>query len=173
MNIALSIVLVLIVGALARAFHRTERDYQNSLKRRRDPKQLEGILNEMTRAIDRAGDWEQVEAMRAALHKSLHRIEFHRRFVRRREVPNAGKAISDKVSATRLARRYGTTPMEIQARLVRLGYIEVRNGWHYFTDKGRAAGGEWHQRPSSNGDDGHMVWPADLELSDPAWATAD
>lgn len=173
MTIALSIILVLLVCALARALYVMNRAYQSLSNRCCDPEQLESILEVMTQAIDRSGKWERVEAMRAALHRSLHRIERHRRFVRRREVPSAASVNSDKVSATHLARKYGTTPMDIQARLARLGYIEVRSGWHYFTDKGRAAGGEWHQRPGSTGDDGHMVWPADLELSDPAWASAE
>ncbi|TXH00046.1 MAG: hypothetical protein E6R08_01015 [Nevskiaceae bacterium] len=172
MNAVLSIVLILLIGLLARALYKSNRAYEEWESRRQNPSELERILDEMLRTIAREGSWERVESMRAELHRSLHRIERHRRFVRRRDAQMVPGMPANKVSATRLAKRYGTTPAEVQQRLARLGYIEVRSGLHFFTDKGKQVGGEWVQTPDSWDSCGYMIWPADLPLADPEWATA-
>lgn len=53
------------------------------------------------------------------------------------------------------------TTSAIQQKLARLGYIEVRNGLHFFTDLGRAVGGDIRKN-HPDALEGHMVWPVDL-----------
>lgn len=73
---------------------------------------------------------------------------------------------AEKLSATKLACRYNTSAALVQQRLIRLGYIEVRSGFHYFTDLGRSVGGEWRtNHPGASSVAGHMVWPANLSLA--------
>lgn len=71
----------------------------------------------------------------------------------------------EKLSATKLARKYKTSAAAIQRQLVRLGYIEVRSGYHYFTDLGRSVGGDYRQTGERDFE-GHMVWPVDTPLGD-------
>ncbi len=74
---------------------------------------------------------------------------------------------TEKLSATKLARKHNTSVAAIQQQLVRLGYIEVRSGLHYFTELGRSIGGEWRQNdPKASFCDGYMVWPANLPLAE-------
>lgn len=75
----------------------------------------------------------------------------------------APAGVSEKLSATKLARKNNTSADAIQQQLIRLGYIEVRSGFHYFTDLGRSVGGEWRQNdPKASDLDGYMVWPSDI-----------
>ncbi|WP_241295349.1 hypothetical protein [Burkholderia stabilis] len=67
---------------------------------------------------------------------------------------------TEKLSATKLARRSNTSAAEIQRRFIHLGYIEVRDGRHHFTELGRSVGGEFRKNHPT--DDGYMVWPIDL-----------
>lgn len=72
---------------------------------------------------------------------------------------------AEKLSATKLAKLHNTSAVEIQQQLIRLGYIEVHSGLHYFTDLGRDSGGEYRKNhPGANDADGHMVWPRNLRL---------
>ena len=70
----------------------------------------------------------------------------------------------ERLSATKLARRYNTSTAAVQDRLVRLGYIDLVSGIHYLTERGKNVGGEWVQSPGGSSADGHMVWPVDLPL---------
>lgn len=73
---------------------------------------------------------------------------------------------TEKLSATKLARRNNTSAAEIQGRFIHLGYIEVRGGRHHFTELGRSVGGEFRKNHPT--DDGYMVWPIDLLREHPA-----
>ncbi len=75
-----------------------------------------------------------------------------------------------KLSATKLAAKYNSSPTVIQERLERLGYIEMRSGLHYFTALGLRVGGEYRKNhPEASDSDGHMVWPVDIPLSNAHW----
>lgn len=68
-----------------------------------------------------------------------------------------------KLSATKFAQQRDISVAEVQQQLVQHGYVEVRSGFHYFTDLGRSIGGEWRQNhPEARSLDGWMVWPVDL-----------
>ncbi len=67
---------------------------------------------------------------------------------------------TEKLSATKFARRSNTSAAEIQRRFIHLGYIEVRGGLHHFTELGRSVGGEFRKNHPT--DDGYMVWPIGL-----------
>jgi hypothetical protein len=72
----------------------------------------------------------------------------------------------EKLSATQLARKYNVSSASVQNALIKLGYIEVRSGWHFFTDLGRSVGGEYRKNHAHASDaDGHMVWPVDGPLA--------
>lgn len=70
---------------------------------------------------------------------------------------------SEKLSATKIAQKFNTSVIAVQQKLIQLGYVEVKTGLHYFTDLGRAVGGEWRQNdPKASSVDGYMVWPVEL-----------
>jgi len=65
---------------------------------------------------------------------------------------------TEKLSATQLARKHNTSTAAIQQNLMRLGYIEVNRGLHFFTELGRSVGGEYRKNhPEASDADGHMV----------------
>lgn len=68
-----------------------------------------------------------------------------------------------KLSATQLARGRNEPLVAIQQKLIDRGYVDVRGGLYFFTDLGRAVGGEIRKNhPEAH--EGHMVWPANIAL---------
>lgn len=68
--------------------------------------------------------------------------------------------VSQKASATKLAKLLGTSAADVQQQLIQLGYISSERGWHKLTELGVSVGGE-HQRHHPT-DDGFFVWPVDV-----------
>lgn len=76
----------------------------------------------------------------------------------------SSEQLFNKLSAKQLASRRNEPLMVIQQKLIERGYVEVRGGGlYFFTDLGRKVGGEIRKNhPEAH--EGHMVWPADIEL---------
>jgi hypothetical protein len=154
----LAILCVLLVGVLARVIYVFSRDRE---WRSEDDK----FLMEAFRQAGWLNQW------KAALKASKEvRLGFHTwadwqasaRRLEQETIATPLESFPEKLSATKIAKKYNTSIAVVQQNLVQLGYVEVRAGLHYFTDLGRAVGGEWRQNPGASSVDGYMVWPADL-----------
>lgn len=83
------------------------------------------------------------------------------------EVPAAGRPPKGKVSVAALARRFGTTPDAVRARLMYLGCFVSEPGGDALSTVGHLAGGEWFK--GSEEEPGCWVWPEEIDLDRPAW----
>lgn len=72
------------------------------------------------------------------------------------ETPAAGK-----LSSSRLAMKLGMRTAELLEKLVAAGYLEMRDGRHYITGKGKEAGGEFRMS-SKYGP--YFLWPVTLQI---------
>lgn len=61
----------------------------------------------------------------------------------------------DKLTTAKLATKLGLSTKDFQEKLIECRMLELREGRHYLTNDGKAAGGVW--RPGSGG--GYMLWP--------------
>jgi phosphatidylserine/phosphatidylglycerophosphate/cardiolipin synthase-like enzyme len=66
----------------------------------------------------------------------------------------------DKLTTAKMAAKLGFSTKEFQEKLLACRMLELREGRHYLTTEGKAAGGVW--RPGSGG--GYMLWPEALFL---------
>jgi phosphatidylserine/phosphatidylglycerophosphate/cardiolipin synthase-like enzyme len=62
----------------------------------------------------------------------------------------------DKLTTSKLAQKIGVKTNELIERLVRLGYLEAREGKNYITAKGKEAGGEFRKSPKFGP---YFLWP--------------
>lgn len=120
--------------------------------------------NEMGVLINRATD---VELYRDAYEEAqrIIRISDEVRISLERvdRVPEEASAVQaptsaaeyDKLTTSKLAAKLGLTTKELQDKLLDCRMLELREGRHYLTPEGKAAGGVW--RPGSGG--GYMLWP--------------
>jgi phosphatidylserine/phosphatidylglycerophosphate/cardiolipin synthase-like enzyme len=63
-----------------------------------------------------------------------------------------------RLTTSRLATKLGMKTSELTTRLVSSGFLELRGGKPYLSEKGKRAGAEW--RPSKFG--GYFLWPDSL-----------
>jgi hypothetical protein len=64
----------------------------------------------------------------------------------------------DKLTTSKLAQRLGVKTAELLERFVTNGYLELREGKHYITAKGKEAGGEFRKSPRFGA---YFLWPED------------
>lgn len=53
----------------------------------------------------------------------------------------------EKLTSSKLAQKLGMKTNEFTEKLISSGHLEVRNGKHYLTTKGKEVGGEFHMSP--------------------------
>jgi hypothetical protein len=68
----------------------------------------------------------------------------------------------EKLTSAKLAAKLGMATKELVDRLTDNGLLELKEGRHYVTPKGKAEGGEW--RPGPGG--GYLLWPADMTVGE-------
>ena len=64
----------------------------------------------------------------------------------------------DKLTTSKLAQKLGMKTAELLERFVTNGYLELREGKHYITAKGKEAGGEFRKSPRFGA---YFLWPED------------
>jgi phosphatidylserine/phosphatidylglycerophosphate/cardiolipin synthase-like enzyme len=65
-------------------------------------------------------------------------------------------ATLDKLTTSKLAQKIGVKTNELIERLVKFGYLEVREGKNYITTKGKESGGEFRMSPKFGP---YFLWP--------------
>ena len=65
-----------------------------------------------------------------------------------------------KLTSSKLARKHGLKTAEFLDRLVGAGHLELKDGKHYLTEAGKAAGGEFRMSPRFGP---YFLWPETLE----------
>ena len=65
-----------------------------------------------------------------------------------------------KLTSSKLARKHGLKTAEFLDRLVDAGHLELKDGKHYLTEAGKAAGGEFRMSPRFGP---YFLWPETLE----------
>lgn len=65
-----------------------------------------------------------------------------------------------KLTSSKLARKHGLKTAEFLDRLVSAGHLELKDGKHYLTEAGKAAGGEFRMSPRFGP---YFLWPETLE----------
>lgn len=121
------------------------------------------VLSETDNRFVACWAWLRDRRNGAQAHDRLRWIEDERSWLRAGDMQAAVRI--EKLSATQLARKYNVSTASVQKKLIELGYIEVRNGLHLFTELGRGVGGEYRKNHADASDaDGHMVWPFDGPL---------
>lgn len=68
---------------------------------------------------------------------------------------------SDKLTSSKLAQKFGIKTNEFIEKLVIAGYLEVREGKHYLTAKGKEVGGEFRMSPKFGP---YFLWPESFKL---------
>lgn len=68
---------------------------------------------------------------------------------------------SGKLTTSKLAQKLGIKTNELTEQLVNSGFLEVRNGKHFITTKGKEVGGEFRMSPKYGP---YFLWPETLSL---------
>lgn len=68
---------------------------------------------------------------------------------------------AEKLTTSKLARKFGLKTKEFQDRLIGMGYLELREGKPYITERGKDAGGEFRMSPRFGP---YFLWPEDLTV---------
>ncbi|NMG45227.1 DNA repair protein [Aromatoleum toluvorans] len=68
---------------------------------------------------------------------------------------------ADKLTTSKLAQRLGLRTADLIERFVANGLLELREGKHYITAKGKEAGGEFRMSPKFGP---YFLWPENVEL---------
>ncbi|MBI1317478.1 MAG: DNA repair protein [Candidatus Hydrogenedens sp.] len=68
----------------------------------------------------------------------------------------------DKLTTSKLAKKLGISTQELLDKLTAAGYLELRDGNHYITTAGKAAGGEFRMSPRFGP---YFLWPASLNFT--------
>ena len=66
----------------------------------------------------------------------------------------------EKLTTSKLAKRLGMKTNELTEKLVQSGFLEVREGKHYITDKGKEVGGEFRMSQKFGP---FFLWPESLQ----------
>jgi phosphatidylserine/phosphatidylglycerophosphate/cardiolipin synthase-like enzyme len=66
-----------------------------------------------------------------------------------------------KLTSSRLGQRLKLKTAELMELLVSSGHLEIKDGKHYLTSKGKDAGGEFRMSPKHGP---YFLWPQDLKL---------
>ena len=74
--------------------------------------------------------------------------------------PELGQEPYAKLTSSKVAQKMGLATQELLSRLVAIGCLEFKDGRHYLTDRGKAAGGEF--RTGKHGS--YFLWPDSLVL---------
>jgi len=68
---------------------------------------------------------------------------------------------SDKLTSSKLAQKLGIKTNELLEKLVGTGHLELKEGKHYLTTKGKEVGGEFRKSPRFGF---YFLWPENLKL---------
>ncbi len=66
---------------------------------------------------------------------------------------------ANKLTTSKLAQKQGVKTAELLERFIANGYLELRDGKHYITAKGKDAGGEFRMSPKFGP---YFLWPEGL-----------
>jgi hypothetical protein len=66
------------------------------------------------------------------------------------------EAAQGKLTSSKVAKKLGMKTSELIEKLVSSGFLEVREGKHYLTAKGKDAGGEFRMSPKFGP---YFLWP--------------
>jgi phosphatidylserine/phosphatidylglycerophosphate/cardiolipin synthase-like enzyme len=67
----------------------------------------------------------------------------------------------DKLTSSKLAQKFGIKTNELIEKLVFTGHLELKEGKHYLTTKGKEVGGEFRKSPKFGF---YFLWPENLKL---------
>lgn len=73
--------------------------------------------------------------------------------------PETEETTTGKLTTSKLAQRLKMKTSELTDQFVQSGFLEVRNGKYYVTDKGKEAGGEFRMSPKFGA---YFLWPESL-----------
>lgn len=121
--------------------------------------------NEMGVLINRADDSElykdaSEEAQRIIRISEEVRISLERVAIQgeeKHDVEDAG----DKLTSYKLAQKLGLKTNEFLEKLVDTGHLQIKDGKHYLTAKGKENGGEFRVSPKFGS---YFLWPVNLKL---------
>ncbi|MDO8787876.1 MAG: hypothetical protein Q7J42_07380 [Sulfuritalea sp.] len=68
--------------------------------------------------------------------------------------------LADRLTSSKLAQKLGMKAHEFVEKLVASGHLEVREGKHYLTSKGKEVGGEFRMSPKFGP---YFLWPESLK----------
>jgi hypothetical protein len=71
------------------------------------------------------------------------------------------KELSDKLTSSKLAQKLCMKAPELIEKLVASGHLELRDGKHYLTAKGKEVGGEFRMSPKFGP---YFLWPESFKL---------
>ncbi|NVZ11542.1 DNA repair protein [Allochromatium humboldtianum] len=69
--------------------------------------------------------------------------------------------VEDKLTSSKLAQKLGISTQDLLEKLVAVGYLVPKDGKHYITDSGKAAGGEFRMGKRFGS---YFLWPNSLNL---------
>jgi len=121
--------------------------------------------NEMGVLIRRVDDAELYkdayeEAQRIIRISEEVRISLERVVVEPENKPETDEK-SDKLTSSKLAQKFGIKTIELTEKLVSAGLLEVKDGKHYLTAKGKEIGGEFRMGSKFGP---YFLWPENLRL---------
>jgi phosphatidylserine/phosphatidylglycerophosphate/cardiolipin synthase-like enzyme len=73
----------------------------------------------------------------------------------------AEESAADKLTSSKLAQKLGIKTNEFVEKLVASGHLEIREGKHYLSDKGKEVGGEFRMSPRFGP---YFLWPESFKL---------
>lgn len=122
--------------------------------------------NEMGVLIRRADDAELYkdayeEAQRIIRISEEVRISLERVSSESESKTEAEETSSDKLTTSKLAKQLGIKTNDLIEKLLKTGYLEVRDEKHYITAKGKEAGGEFRMSPKFGP---YFLWPEGLKV---------
>lgn len=68
----------------------------------------------------------------------------------------------EKLTTSKLARKLGLETQDLLDKLVAKGFLELRDGKHFITDAGKAAGGEFRMGKQFGS---YFLWPSSISIS--------
>jgi phosphatidylserine/phosphatidylglycerophosphate/cardiolipin synthase-like enzyme len=90
------------------------------------------------------------EEVRISLERVLSEAENH---------PETEETPAEKLTTSKLAQRLGIKTNELMEKLQQSEFLELRDGKHYITNKGKEAGGEFRMSPKFGP---YFLWPDNL-----------
>lgn len=122
--------------------------------------------NEMGVLIRRSDDVELYkdayeEAQRIIRISEEVRISLERVASEVENQPEAEDTTSGKLTTSKLAQRLGMKTVDLTEKLVKSGFLELRDTKHYITAKGKEVGGEFRMSPKFGP---YFLWPENISL---------